>query len=446
MTHDDVEPTMSGVKIDATQVLDALPDGITIQDREFTIIYQNGSMRAAFGHQVGTKCYAAYERRDKICEGCGVARAFLTGLPTLVLRTAFDASGGTSYWENACFPIRDQKGNIVAGAEVCRNITDRVGLEEEVKKRNVELGQLNKELERQTATLTATFRELESQVQQRERAEVELRHAQKLEAVGQLAAGIAHEINTPTQFVGDSIRFLADSFADAQPLMAKYRQAVTSLASVPGHESLVRQIREAEDAADVAYVEENGPVAFSRALEGIARISTIVSAMKEFAHPDQRDKRAADLNRALRATLTIANNQLRYVAEVETDFGELPSVMCHLGDINQVFLNLLVNAAHAVADAVGESGRRGLVRVRTAHEGDRVRIDVSDSGCGIPEAIRDRVFEPFFTTKDVGRGTGQGLSIARSIVVDKHGGSLTFVSEVGKGSTFTILLPVGDVA
>jgi signal transduction histidine kinase len=164
--------------------------------------------------------------------------------------------------------------------------------------------------------------------------------------------------------------------------------------------------------------------------------------MKEFAHQDQREKSAADLNRALQGALTITRNEYKLVADIETELGELPPVMCHVGDINQVFLNLIINATHAIFDVVGESGNRGKIRLRTTTEGDNVRIDISDTGSGISESIRERVFEPFFTTKEIGRGSGQGLAIARSIVSDKHGGSLTFESEPGNGTTFTIKLPV----
>lgn len=430
------------IGIESKQVLDSLPDGITIQDRDFNVIYQNRAMIAGFGDTIGKKCYAAYERRNAQCEGCGIVRVFQTGEPTLVLRTAFDAQGGTSYWENACFPVRGDNGNIMAAAEVCRNITDRVGLEEEVKLRNIELGQLNTQLHERTAELTETLQKLEREIKDRERADLELRHAQKLQAVGQLAAGIAHEINTPLQFVGDNIRFVAQTFEDIQLLIGKYRELVKALSSISECAALVEQVKVAEQDADLAFLEENIPSAFSQAQDGMSRISQIVGAMKEFARSDGRQKVAADLNRALEVALTIAKNEYKYVADVETDFGEIPPVMCHLGDINQVFLNLLVNAAHAIAEVVGNNGNRGCIRVRSASEGNTVRIDISDTGCGIPESARERVFEPFFTTKPVGRGSGQGLAIARSIIVDKHGGSLTFESQLGGGTVFTILLPV----
>jgi signal transduction histidine kinase len=433
---------LRGVGIDSRQVLDGLPDGITIQDREFTVVYQNAAMRDAFGDQTGTKCHVAYERRDKICEGCGLARAFDTGKPVMVLRTAFDAKGGTSYWENACFPIRDENGRIVAGAEVCRNVTGRVGLEAEVKQRNIELGQLNQELQRQTTRLTEMFHQLEWEVQQRQRAEMELRQAQKLQSVGQLAAGIAHEINTPVQYVADNIHFLAESFNDTQALIAQHKQAAAELPPSLEHEALRRQMAEAAKAVDLEFIQENAPDAFARAVEGLERIAAIVSAMKQFAHPDEREKSPADLNRAILATLTVARAEYKDVADVETELGELPLVRCYLGDLNQVFLNLLVNAAHAISDVVAKTGGRGRICVLTKREGDEVRIDIADTGCGIPEAIRLRVFDPFFTTKEVGHGTGQGLAIAHSITVDKHGGALTFESEVGKGTTFTLRIPI----
>jgi len=187
---------------------------------------------------------------------------------------------------------------------------------------------------------------------------------------------------------------------------------------------------------------EEMPKAISQSLGGVERVATIVRAMKEFAHPEQKEKVAANLNQALASTLVVARNELKYVADIETDYGELPAVECHLGDLNQVFLNLLVNAAHAVKDAVDGTGNRGTIRVQTRPQGEWVKISIGDTGAGIPESIRSKVFDPFFTTKPVGRGTGQGLAIARSIVVDKHGGTLTFESEVGRGTTFVIGLPI----
>jgi signal transduction histidine kinase len=164
--------------------------------------------------------------------------------------------------------------------------------------------------------------------------------------------------------------------------------------------------------------------------------------MKDFAHPESKEKAAADLNKALLSTLTVARNELKYVADVETDLGNLPLVVCNISDLNQVFLNLLVNSAHAIGEVVKGTGEKGKIRVRTVAEGKTVLVTITDTGCGIPEGIRSKVFDPFFTTKEVGRGTGQGLAIARSVVVERHKGTLTFESEVGKGTTFYVRLPV----
>jgi signal transduction histidine kinase len=279
-------------------------------------------------------------------------------------------------------------------------------------------------------------------ITRRQSLEADLHRARKLEAVGQLAAGIAHEINTPTQFVGDSLRFLSTSCKDVLGVVERYREAIGKLADQPDATALVDEMRAAEEKADLTYIEQEAPGAFERAREGIARITSIVGAMKEFAHPDQRQKAKVDLNHALESTLVIARNEYKYVAEVETDFGAIPPVLCHLGDVNQVFLNLLVNSAHAVAEVVKASDTKGRIRVRTRQEGHCVRVEIADTGCGIPEAIRERVYDPFFTTKEVGRGSGQGLAIAWSIIVEKHGGTLSFDSEVGKGTTFKITLPI----
>jgi len=254
-------------------------------------------------------------------------------------------------------------------------------------------------------------------ITERQQAEIELRRAQKLESVGRLAAGVAHELNTPIQFVGDNLHFLRGATSDAFTAV----RAVGPLS------------------ADMAYLEEEVPLAIDQSLEGIQRVASIVRALKDFASADSRERQPADLNRALRSTLTVAHSQLEPKAMVETDLEALPPVVCHLGDLNQVFLNLLVNAAESIES-------QGVIRVTSRVDGSDVVISISDTGRGIPEDIRAHVFDPFFTTKAFGQGSGQGLALARAIIVDRHAGSLDFTTSVGEGTTFTIRLPIASAA
>ena len=273
-----------------------------------------------------------------------------------------------------------------------------------------------------------------------------LRQAEKLAAVGQLAAGIAHEINTPVQFVNDSVIFLRDGLDNLLALIGRCQKARRSLAGGEALEKVETEMVRAEEDADLAFLSEHLPKAVERSFEGLGRVASIVRSMKEFAHPDQREMAALDLNRALQATLTVARSEYRYAAAVETDFGALPMVLCHAGEINQVFLNIIVNAAHAIQDVVKDSGQRGLITVRTRQDGDWAEVSIGDTGGGIPQAIRNKVYDPFFTTKEVGKGTGQGLATAWSVVVEKHGGGLRFETTAGTGTTFFIRLPVQNGA
>jgi signal transduction histidine kinase/HAMP domain-containing protein len=292
-----------------------------------------------------------------------------------------------------------------------------------------------------TAT-TKTLRGLILDITEVRRMARELSAAQKLESVGRLAAGVAHEINTPVQFVSDNVEFVRTSMVDIAAVVESYR-ALQQAALSNGDTALAAGMAiETEKRVDLDYILANAPLAIDSSVEGLGRIATIVRSMKEFAHPDQGEKTLADLNQAIRSTLVIAHNEYKYIAELETEWGDLPPVQCHLGEINQVVLNLLVNASHAIADAVKDSGKRGTLGVRTRLDGTEVEIAISDTGTGIPEAVRDKIFDPFFTTKEVGKGTGQGLALAHSVVVQKHGGSLRFATEIGCGTTFFIRLPI----
>ena len=274
--------------------------------------------------------------------------------------------------------------------------------------------------------------------------ELQLDQARKLEAIGQLAAGIAHEINTPTQYIGDNIRFFQDAFNDMKPLLEHYRVLPDRLSEEGVSESILREMKENIAGGDMDYLLAEIPQALEQTLEGVERVSTIVHSMKEFSHPGAKEKTAVDINRAIENTVTVSRNEWKYVARLETDLDPLlPPVWCLPAELNQVILNMITNAAHAVGEVVGDgSDEKGLITISTLNKGDTVEIRISDTGAGIPLKIRDRVFDPFFTTKEVGKGTGQGLAISRSVIVDKHGGTVTFETEAGKGTSFIIHLPV----
>jgi PAS domain S-box-containing protein len=269
--------------------------------------------------------------------------------------------------------------------------------------------------------------------------------AQKLEAVGRLAAGIAHEINTPTQYVGDNTRFLQDSFFNLLDVLQRYERFEQAATSAEPLEDVRAELERAKDKADMEFLLEELPKAVEQSLEGIGRITEIVSAMKEFSHPGSEEMTPFDLNAGVRSTTTVARNEWKYVANLELDLASnLPLVPCYPGDINQVVLNLVVNAAHAIGEKeiADKSQGKGLIRVQTLLVGEFAEIRVTDTGTGIPEHIREKIFDPFFTTKTVGKGTGQGLALAHAVVVDKHSGRISCESEAGAGATFVIALPL----
>lgn len=275
--------------------------------------------------------------------------------------------------------------------------------------------------------------------EQRQQMELQLRHAQKLEAIGQLAAGIAHEINTPTQFTEHNLRFLQETFPKLMQLLK---------GAAPGQQSEEPQGTTGQ--SEFEFFVKEIPAAIEEALQGTGRISKIVRAMKEFSHPGSPDNKPepANINHAIETTITVARSEWKHVAEMVTEFdAHLPLVPVFAGEFNQVILNLVVNAAHAISEAThGDRQRKGIITVSTRHDGDWAEVRVSDNGTGIPEDIRHRIFEPFFTTKKVGLGTGQGLTLAHSVIVKKHLGDLRFETETGKGTSFIIRLPLGEPA
>ncbi len=290
-------------------------------------------------------------------------------------------------------------------------------------------------------------------ITERKILESQLIQSQKLESIGQLAAGIAHEINTPTQYVGDNTRFLQDAFNDLCKLINRYTDMLKACKNGGVTDVLIREVEAMEKEADVEYLTEEIPRAIQQSLEGVERVTKIVRAMKEFSHPGTNEKAYLDINKAIESTITVARNEWKYVAEMATSFDtSLPLVSCLPDEFNQVILNVIINAAHAISDVApprshaergNENAGKGAITISTHRDGNWAEVRIQDTGTGIPEAIRSKIFDPFFTTKEVGKGTGQGLAIAHDIVVKKHDGTITFETEMGKGTTFIIRLPIG---
>ena len=309
--------------------------------------------------------------------------------------------GRIRHLEQSTYPILDQNGDVDKVVGVCRDITDR------------------------------------------KRLENELQLAQKLEAVGQLASGIAHEINTPSQYVSDNITFLNSSFEELAKVLGAYQTLVDWAEQSGMNNTEVNQYKELSANADLDYLLDEVPIALQQSMSGLDQIKKIVRAMKEFSHPSD-DMEAVDINNSIQSTATVARNEWKYVAELEFELDpEMPTVVCIPSALNQVILNLIVNAAHAIAEIIDEAnGQKGRISISTRVEGEHAVIAIADNGCGISEEVCDRIFDPFFTTKEVGKGTGQGLAIAHSVITERHNGSIHVTSQPGNGTTFTIHLPV----
>ena len=402
-------------KSDLLQALmDNLPDHIYFKDVNSRFIYINRAHAKHLGlakpeDAVG-KCDADFfpsrEGRQKLVdEQCLLA----TGKPILGLIEKAETPSETKWVSSTKVPLYGPDGKITGLVGISRDIT----------------ALKQAELERQNIDL-------------------QLRQAQKLEAIGQLAAGIAHEINTPTQYVGDNTRFLKDAFADIAKVLHSHDELLAAARQNALTPEMLERAGEVLTASDLDYLFTQIPSAINETLEGVDRVTKIVRAMKEFSHPGGREKTTADLNKAIESTVTVARNEWKYVADLKLELEpDLPLVPCFIGEFNQIILNLVVNASHTIGDMVKKNpGTKGVITVRTHHDGDQVEVRISDTGTGIAEAHRARIFEPFFTTKDVGCGTGQGLALVYNSVVKKHGGTVTFETETGKGTTFIIRLPI----
>ena len=277
--------------------------------------------------------------------------------------------------------------------------------------------------------------------------ETQLRHSQKMESIGQLAAGVAHEINTPTQYVSDNTQFIRDGFAEVNDILTKCRELIEKLDSDNIDLESVKKVQQQFEESDIEFLSCEIPKAIEQALEGVSRISKIVQSMRNFVHPGTVEMKAADINKAIESTVAVAHNEWKYIADLETVFDEsLPPVPCLLDEFNQVILNMIINATHSIADVLGEGTRsKGKITISTTRTDNKwAEIRIADTGTGIPCESQSRIFDPFFTTKEVGKGTGQGLAISHNVIVKRHRGQLTFETESGRGTTFIIRLPLHD--
>lgn len=309
--------------------------------------------------------------------------------------------GSTRVVRNDGFPVLDANGDLLRITGVIRDITEELRLQEE------------------------------------------LRLAQKLESVGQLAAGVAHEINTPGQYVGDNIAFVSESLKEILPLLRSVRELGEHDRDSATASELIDKLLESAASTDIDFILEELPEALDQSAQGVEQIKRIVLAMKDFSHPGE-EREFADLSKAIRSTVTVARNEWKYLADMQLELDEnLPPVPCVISSVNQALLNLIVNAAHAI-DEASPDGTKGKISIRTFADDSDAFIEIRDSGCGMSEEIREKVFDPFFTTKMVGKGTGQGLAIAYQVIVERHGGSINVDSEPGMGSCFTIRLPLSD--
>ncbi len=402
-----VQQMISQAKQEWERTVDAMPALIALVDREQKIIRLNKAMARAMGmtpaEAVGKKCCFYMHHSGILPENCPHQKVLMDGEPRTV--EIYDPVR-EKYLEVHVEPYYDTDGKTRMGTvHIATDITPRKKTEQE-----------------------------------KEKLQTKLLHAQKLEAVGQLAAGIAHEINTPTQFISTNIDFLEESFRDMATVMGELQNF---LPETP------KPVQDAFEEADWEYLAEEIPQAISQSREGVQRVTSIVQAMKEFSHPGSKDKVPADINKIIETTITVSRNEWKYLAEVITDFADdIPQIPCLVDEMGQVILNILVNAAHAIGEKIGDNpnGEKGTIRISTRADDSHVEIQIQDNGTGIPEYARSRIFDPFFTTKEVGRGTGQGLAIAHDVVTGKHGGTITFETEEGVGTTFTIRLPLKNQA
>lgn len=399
-------------------LLETLPDSIFFKDRQGRYIRISNQLAFRFGHKdpnslLGLTVFDLATVEDARLAFDAEQQVIRTGQPMVDREQKMMGLNGRESWiSTSKFPLRDREGNIVGILGILSDITEKKQAE-----------------------------------QQKKEMEFQMQLAQKLESIGRLASGVAHEINTPAQFITDNTHFIKRSMNSLAPVIAAYRALRDGVKAGAAAQPLLEAVAKAEKDARLDYLMSEIPQTIDDTLEGLTRVTQIVRSLKEFSHPNKSTKAPFDLNRSVSTTMAVSRHEWKYVADMKLELEEtLPSVRGVVDQINQVILNLIVNAAQAIEEAQRRRGSsdKGLITVRTRREGKLAVLEVEDTGTGIPLEAQSHIFEMFFTTKDVGKGTGQGLAIVRSVVTKNHDGTVEFRSEPGKGTAFVIKLPFGD--
>ncbi|MEJ2640989.1 MAG: response regulator [Desulfosarcinaceae bacterium] len=358
-----------------------------------------------------------------------------TGEGQVYLDSYIGADARECVKERSVIPIKDDDGKVFQITFMSRDITEEYRHNEEVKR-------LNKKLKLLSSELIQKNGKLENALENLERTQAQMLQSEKMASIGQLAAGVAHEINNPTGFVSSNLKTLGDYLEDIMRLYADYQEMKDAFKELPEGQlpekqaALIEKVTATEEDIDIDFIREDSEGLIDECREGTERIKKIVEDLKHFAHPGEEKMKATDINAGLESTLNVVNNELKYKATIVKEFGDLPLVHAYPQQLNQVFMNILVNGAQAIE-------KSGEIKIVTAVEADKVVIRISDTGCGIAEENLTKIFDPFFTTKDVGKGTGLGMNIAYNII-NKHHGRIRAESKVGEGTTFIIELPCKD--
>lgn len=406
-------------------ILESIGDPMIMLDKDLGVTWSNGASRRVFGNDdVGQTCFRLFRGQDTPCtlSPCIVREVFRDGKPHSYDIQVVDKEGQTRYFHcTANAALWDKEGRPTAVIEIARDITDRKSVEI-IKAAYARVEKANREL-----------KEMQSQLVQSE----------KLASIGQLAAGVAHEMNTPVGFVACNFETLEGYMKKIRHLLEAYDGLACQVQTAAEGEPMqtVRVIQQLKEKIKLDFILKDLECLFEDSREGLDRVTDIIRNLRDFARADRTsDLTAHDLNEGIRATLTVARNEIKYDAEVKTEFGDIPHVFCNAGQINQVFLNLLINAAQAIRSQQRQT--KGTIAIRTYQEGTDVLCEIQDDGPGIPAVNLRSIFDPFFTTKPPGKGTGLGLSVSYDIIVNKHQGQISVESEENRGAKFTVRLPL----